>query len=255
MFMEERQAAIMNLLLKKGKVLVKELADKYSVTEDCIRKDLGALERQGKLKRTYGGAVATRENVHMHEVAKHKDRDVDAKRKIAGAAMKLIRERDMVFLDISTSNLAIAELLVKDTRDITIVTNMIDILTLLARKPNVKLIFVGGMLNKSHDGFWGNATLDFISKLKPDIAFVGAVGVDVKENSVSTYDVEDGTNKAAIIRHSKHAYVVAEARKLNSDGNYNYTTLDTFSGLITDVKPSKDICEAAEKYGVQIILP
>ena len=255
MFLEERQQRIFDMIGVNGKVKVKELADSFNVTEDCIRKDLGALERQGKLKRTYGGAVGVRENLHMHEVSKHRDRDVDAKRKIAQAAIKLIRERDMVFLDISTSNLAIAELLVKSSRDVTIVTNMIDILTLLARKPNVKLIFAGGTLNKSHDGFWGNMTLDFISKLKPDIAFVGAVGVDVKENSVSTYDIEDGTNKAAIIRHSKRAYVVAEAGKLNSDGNYNYTTLDTLSGLITDSKPSKDICAAAEKYGVQVILP
>ncbi|MBR3622819.1 MAG: DeoR/GlpR transcriptional regulator [Selenomonadaceae bacterium] len=255
MFLEERQQAILDLLKTDGKVKVKNLSEFFDVTEDCIRKDLGALERQGKLKRTYGGAVAERENLHMHEVAKHRDRDVDAKRKIAQAALKLIRERDMVFLDISTSNLAVAELLVKDEKDITVVTNMIDILVLLARKPNVKLVFVGGTLNKSHDGFWGNLSFDLISKLKPDIAFVGAVGVDVKENSVSTYDIEDGANKAAIIRHSKKAYVVAEARKLNSDGNYNYTTLDTLSGLITDQKPSKDICDAAEKYGVQIILP
>lgn len=255
MFLEERQEAILEIIKSTGKVKVKELSDSFNVTEDCIRKDLGALERQGKLKRTYGGAVAQRENHHMHEVAKHRERFVDAKRKIASAAIKLINEQDMVFLDISTSNLAIAELLLKDTKDITVVTNMIDILVVLSRKPNIKLIFTGGTLNKSHDGFWGNMTLDFISRLKPDIAFVGAVGVDVKENSVSTYDIEDGTNKAAIIRHSKHAYVVAEAGKLNSDGNYNYTTLDTLSGLITDSKPSKDICNAAEKYGVQIILP
>ncbi len=255
MFLEERHNAILEKIESSGKVKVKELADFFEVTEDCIRKDLGALERQGKLKRTYGGAVGVRENLHMHEVSKHRERDVDAKRKIAGAALKLIKERDMVFLDISTSNLAIAELLVKSSRDVTIVTNMIDILVLLARKPNIKLIFTGGTLNKSHDGFWGNITMDFIAKLKPDIAFVGAVGVDVKENSVSTYDMEDGANKPAIIRHSKKAYVVAEARKLSSDGNYNYTTLDTLSGLITDSKPSKEICDAAEKYGVQIILP
>ena len=105
------------------------------------------------------------------------------------------------------------------------------------------------------NGFWGGMTLDFISKLKPDIAFVGAVGVDVKENSVSTYDIEDGINKAAIVRVAKRAYVVAEARKLSNDGNYNYTSLDTLSGLITDSKPAEDICEAAEDYGVEIILP
>ena len=118
-----------------------------------------------------------------------------------------------------------------------------------------KYFFAGGKINKSRDGFWGGMTLDFISRLKSDIAFVGAVGVDVKENSVSTYDIDDGINKAAIIRHSKKAYVVAEARKLSTDGNYNYTTLDTLSGLITDSEPAADIRAAADSYGVEIILP
>ncbi|WP_031585386.1 DeoR/GlpR family DNA-binding transcription regulator [Selenomonas bovis] len=255
MFLEERQEAILNLLSRDGKVRVKDLSEMFKVTEDCIRKDLGALEKQGKLKRTYGGAVVRRENLHMLEVSKHRNTDVEAKRRIAQAAVKLIHEKDMVFLDISTSNLAIAELLMKTDREMTVVTNMIDILVVLARNPKIRLVFAGGKINKSRDGFWGGMTLDFISRLKPDIAFVGAVGVDVKENSVSTYDIEDGINKAAIVRVSKRAYVVAEARKLSSDGNYNYTSLDTLSGLITDSKPAEDICEAAEDYGVEIILP
>ena len=255
MFLEERQEAILNLLARDGKVRVKDLSEMFKVTEDCIRKDLGSLEKQGKLKRTYGGAVVRRENLHMLEVSKHRNTDVEAKRRIAQAAVKLIHDKDMVFLDISTSNLAIAELLVKTDREMTVVTNMIDILVVLARNPKIRLVFAGGKINKSRDGFWGGMTLDFISKLKPDIAFVGAVGVDVKENSVSTYDIEDGINKAAIVRVAKRAYVVAEARKLSNDGNYNYTSLDTLSGLITDSKPADDICEAAEDYGVEIILP
>ena len=255
MFLEERQEAILNLLARDGKVRVKDLSEMFKVTEDCIRKDLGALEKQGKLKRTYGGAVVRRENLHMLEVSKHRNTDVEAKRRIAQAAVKLIHDKDMVFLDISTSNLAIAELLVKTDREMTVVTNMIDILVVLARNPKIRLVFAGGKINKSRDGFWGGMTLDFISKLKPDIAFVGAVGVDAKENSVSTYDIEDGINKAAIVRVAKRAYVVAEARKLSNDGNYNYTSLDTLSGLITDSKPADDICEAAEDYGVEIILP
>ncbi|MBR2214172.1 MAG: DeoR/GlpR transcriptional regulator [Selenomonadaceae bacterium] len=255
LFLEERQAGILEMLARDGKVLVKELSEIFKVTEDCIRKDLGALEKQGKLKRTYGGAVAQRENRHMLEVSKHRDTDVDAKRRIAGAAFRLIHDKEMVFLDISTSNLALAELLVKEPRDVTIVTNMIDILNILARNPDLRVVFAGGRLNKSRDGFWGGLTLDFISHLKPDVAFLGAVGVDVKENSVSTYDIDDGINKAAIIRLSKRAYVVAEARKLSTDGNYNYTTLDTLSGLITDSKPAPEICRAAADYGVEIILP
>ena len=98
-------------------------------------------------------------------------------------------------------------------------------------------------------------TMDFISHLKPDIAFVGAVGVDVLENSVSTYDIEDGINKAQIIRVSKRAYVVAEAKKLSSDGNYNYASLDTLSGLITAAMPEEKVRAAAASYGVEIIVP
>ncbi|MFA6849217.1 MAG: DeoR/GlpR family DNA-binding transcription regulator [Selenomonadaceae bacterium] len=255
MFLEERQDSIMSILTRDGKVKVKELSEKFKVTEDCIRKDLGALEKQGKLKRTYGGAVVLRENLHTMEVSKRRNSDVEAKRRIAEAAVSLINEKDMVFLDISTSNLAVAELLEKDQREITVVTNMIDILVILAHNPKIRLVFAGGKINKSRDGFWGGMTMDFISHLKPDIAFVGAVGVDVRENSVSTYDIEDGINKAAIIRASKKAYLVAEAKKLNKDGNYNYTTLDTLSGLITDSMPAEDICQAASDYGVQIIIP
>lgn len=255
MFLEERQESIMNLLNAEGKVRVKELSAKFNVTDDCIRKDLGSLEKQGRLKRTYGGAVAIRENIHAIEVSKHKGSDVDAKRRIAQAAVKLIHEHDMVFLDISTSNLAIAELLIKDQRELTIVTNMIDILIILARHPRIRVIFAGGKINKSRDGFWGGMTMDFISHLKPDIAFVGAVGVDVMENSVSTYDIEDGINKSRIIRVSKRAYVVAEAKKLSTDGNYNYATLDTLSGLITDALPDEKVRKAAADYGVDIIVP
>ena len=133
MFLEERQEAILNLLSRDGKVRVKDLSEMFKVTEDCIRKDLGALEKQGKLKRTYGGAVVRRENLHMLEVSKHRNTDVEAKRRIAQAAVKLIHEKDMVFLDISTSNLAIAELLVKTDREMTVVTNMIDILVEIGR--------------------------------------------------------------------------------------------------------------------------
>ncbi len=255
MFLEERQESIMAMLTRDGKVRVKELSEKFKVTEDCIRKDLGALEKQGKLKRTYGGAVVLRENLHTMEVSKRRNTDVEAKRRIAQAAVRLIHDKDMVFLDISTSNLAVAELLAKDQRELTVVTNMIDILVILAQNPKIRLVFAGGKINKSRDGFWGGMTMDFISHLKPDIAFVGAVGVDVKENSVSTYDIEDGINKAAIIRVSKRAYVVAEAKKLSADGNYNYATLDTLSGLITDSLPADDIRQAASDYGVEIIMP
>ena len=181
--------------------------------------------------------------------------DVEAKRRIAQAAVSLIHDKDMVFLDVSTSNLAIAELLMKSDRDLTVVTNMVDVLGVLARNPRIELIFAGGQINRGRDGFWGGMTQDFIGKLKPDIAFVGAVGVNVKANSVSTYDIDDGLNKATIIARSKRSYVLAEARKFAADGNYDYAPLNSLSGFVTDTEPPSDIRAAAADLGVDVVLP
>ena len=253
MFVEERQESIVALLNKFGKVKVKELSEKFAVTEDCIRKDLASLEKQGCLKRAYGGAVIVRTNVHKAEVRSRKNIDVNAKKAIAQKALALIKNEDMVFLDISTSNLDLAQLLVESKKEITVVTNMIEILVLLAKKAEIKVVFVGGVINKSRDGFWGSMTMKLIAKCKPDIAFVGAVGIDVYENSISTYDIEDGSNKAMIIKTSKKAYLVAELSKFSKDGNYNYATLDDLTGVITNEPLSLELQEILNERGVVLI--
>jgi len=253
MFVEERLESIVALLNKFGKVKVKELSEKFAVTEDCIRKDLASLEKKGMLKRTYGGAVIFRANVHTTEVHSRKNVDVAAKKSIAQKAIALIKEQDMVFLDISTSNIELAKLLAVSKKNITVVTNMIDILVLLAQKSNLKVVFVGGALNVERDGFWGSMTLDLISKCKPDIAFVGAVGVDIYENSVSTYDIDDGINKAMIIKASKNTYLVAETSKFSKDGNYNYAALDDLTGVIINEPLTLELQEVLTDHGVAIL--
>ena len=97
MFMEERQEQIVVLLNRHGKVLVKELSEQFNVTEDCIRKDLAALEKKGLLKRTYGGAVSPRSNTHIFEVKGRKSENVAAKRAIAAKAVQLIHENEDVY--------------------------------------------------------------------------------------------------------------------------------------------------------------
>ena len=153
MFMEERQAKILEMLEQNGKVLVKELAEIFGVTEDSIRKDLGALEMEGQLKRTYGGAVAIQEKLHVAESNRRRIREVEAKRKIAAAAVKLINPSDLIFLDTSTISIAIAEILEKSETPYKVLTNMIDVLVMLARNPKINLIFAGGQINKNRDGF------------------------------------------------------------------------------------------------------
>lgn len=253
MFLEERQAKILEMLQENGKVLVKELAEIFGVTEDSIRKDLSSLEMDGKLKRTYGGAVSIEEKLQMTEANRRRISDVEAKRKIAAAAVKLMQPQDLIFLDISTISIAIAQILEKTEANYKILTNMVDVLVMLARNPKITLFFAGGQINPSRDGFSDVLNIDFISKFRPDIAFIGSFGVDIKRNSLTSRDTAAGIHKTRLIELSKTSYIIAESRKIGIESTYCFSPLDKVDGIITEAKLSANLVEDAEKLGVKII--
>ncbi len=253
MFLEERQAKILEMLERNGKVLVKELAEIFSVTEDSIRKDLSTLELDGKLKRTYGGAVSIKEKLQMTEANRRRISDVEAKRKIAAAAVKLMQPQDLIFLDISTISIAIAQILEKTETPYKILTNMVDVLVMLARNPKINLFFAGGQINQSRDGFSDVLNMKFLSSFRPDISFIGSFGVDIKKNSLTSRDTAAGVHKARMIDLSKSSYVIAESRKIGVESTYSFATLDKVDGIITEAKLSDELTTAADKLGVQII--
>ena len=254
MFMEERQAKILEMLEQNGKVLVRELSEIFGVTEDSIRKDLSTLEVEGQLKRTYGGAVAIKEKLHVAEANRRRIRDVEAKRKIAAAAVKLMTSQDLIYLDTSTISIAIAEILSKAETEYKILTNMVDVLVMLARNPKISLIFGGGQINKSRDGFCDSLNLEFMSHFHPSLAFVGAVGIDIEKNSISTNDSNTGMHKKRMIELSKNVYIIAESRKFGVNADFNFTTLQKIRGLITETSPPKKFLDAAKKMQTEILL-
>jgi Transcriptional regulators of sugar metabolism len=111
MFTEERLEAILNLLNEEGKVKVKELSQRFNVTEDCIRKDLKQLEHSGSLKRTYGGAIQVRQSSNLYDISEREKIDISTKSIISKKAVDLIEDRETIFLDISTINILIAKAL------------------------------------------------------------------------------------------------------------------------------------------------
>lgn len=253
MFVEERQEEILITLRQCGKVKVKDLCIRFAVTEDCIRKDLAALEKKDELKRVYGGAIPIRANLHRTAVWSRRNIDMEAKKQIAEKAISLVRAGELVFLDISTINLEIARLLIDSGKDMTIMTNMLDILAVLVQKSTLPVIFLGGDLNKSRDGFWGGMTIENTVKFKPNIAFLGAVGINAEENSVATYESEDGLHKAAALKVSRKTYLVAQTDKFNSDGSYRYAPLTAFTGVITEQVLPPKLQQMLERYGVEIL--
>ena len=181
MFTEERQGAIEKCLREKGKVRVKELSEKFQVTEDCIRKDLKTLENAGKLKRTYGGAILSQDYPLERDVVDRRNYHLDKKKTIAAKAFKLIKNNETIFLDISTTNIELAKLLAASDMRVVVVSNMIDILQILATNTAITAIGTGGTMYRTVNGFMGVAAIDVIKQYRFDRAFMGSCGVELTD--------------------------------------------------------------------------
>lgn len=254
MFAEERLDKILNLLNSEGKIKVKNLSQHFNVTEDCIRKDLKQLENLGHLKRTYGGAIKVRQSTNQYDTIERSKTDVSSKAKIAQKAFNLIKDRETIFLDLSTINMLIAKLLSQSNKRVTVVTNMIDIINILSSTDNnVTVIATGGLLNKSLNGFAGATAINFVEKYKFDISFIGSCGIDVFDKSITTFEIEDGLTKTAIIRSSKKTFLVMQQTKFNIDGNYKFSNIESINGIITDTLPSIDIIDILHENNITII--
>lgn len=253
MLQQERHHQIIAKIHLEGQVKVKDLAKEFDVTEDCIRKDLTALEKEGLIKKIHGGAMQVRQNLHFFQVNERLNVHSEEKMKIAKKAIDLIEQGSMIFLGISTVTLEIAKMIYQKNLDVTVVTNMIDIMKIFSDHCQTKLIFIGGSFNRSKDGFIGSIAIEQIKQYRFDISFMGVVGINVIDDQMTTYDVNDGITKKEVIHSSKKCYIVAESAKLNQDGNYVFASLSDCTGYICEEELELPVYQKIKSYGVEVI--
>ncbi|MEG0277547.1 MAG: DeoR/GlpR family DNA-binding transcription regulator [Coprobacillus sp.] len=253
MFAQERQDQIVSIVNQDGSVKVKDLSIQFDVTEDCIRKDLATLEKKGLLKKAYGGAVRVRENPHMYNSQDRKKTPNSERVVLANKALSLIQAQDTIFLDISLTSIEFANLLKESLIQVTVITNMIDVLNILNHCSHISLIFIGGQLNNEGDGFCGTLSSQLIRSFKIDKSFLGVVGVDSFQGVLSTYHIDDGVMKKAVIEQSQKSYVFCEERKLVEDGNYVFSSINDITSLIVSKEPNDKLRSRIEDYGLTII--
>lgn len=247
MLVQERYDSILQELKESGQVKVKDLAAKFGVSEDLIRKDLKQLEKQGKLQRKYGGAIPKSVNIHRQIASKKKLLNMEAKREIAKKAFNLIEPGMIIFLDISTTNVELAHLIADSKIPVTVVTNMIEVMNVLARS-EVNMFSIGGELDYGREGFVGAVAYEALRRFRFDIAFIGAVGIETDNNAVTILMANEGLTKRTTVERSARTYLVAEKEKIGKQGNYQFATLDDFDGVIFEDLPEDNDLEILKSH-------
>lgn len=253
MIVDTRISEILKILVKNGKVIVKDLSKIFSVTEDQIRKDLQKLERQDKIIRVYGGAVLKRDNFIDEGMSERKKINIEKKKCIAKKAVDLIEENDNIFLDVSSINVLIAQYMLNSGKKATVVTNTLDIIKILEESNNIRIIVIGGLYNKNLGGCIGSSSIQNIKSYRVNKVFMGCCGINLEDNAIMTTVMEDVDTKQTIIDISEKFYLVMENKKFTNDALCRFSTTEDIDAIITDSQPDDYIVNLMKDKNIMLI--
>lgn len=231
MYNIERMDEIMNILLREKSVGVTKLAEMLFVSQPTIRRDLGELERQGKVVRTHGGAVLRRTAECEIPLILREDSNGKSKRIIAERASRLVNDGDVVFLDASSTAAHIVPFL-KKLNDVIAVTNSPKTSMKLG-EAGIKNYCTGGLLLPHSVAYVGNEAESFVSKLNADLFFFSSRGY-TSDGFITDSSAEEAAMKSAMMKNARRSYYLVDSSKRGKTYMFNICSVDDVTGVISD---------------------
>ncbi|MDO5608335.1 MAG: DeoR/GlpR family DNA-binding transcription regulator [Capnocytophaga sp.] len=236
MLREERLQYILNEVELHNKVLLSDLSESLEVSIDTVRRDVKELHKTKKLKKVHGGAISlgfggsARTNTYIYAIEK--------KNTIACKAIGMLKNGDAILIHGGTTCAELARMLPAKL-NLTCFTLSLPVATELAKKNNVKVIFIGGILSHDSQVTFGGKAVHELSQIKVDYSFIGSGYINIP-NGLSGSDWESEQVKKAIIHASKKVILLTISEKLNTHQRYKTCDLGTIHTMITELNPSEE---------------
>lgn len=230
MFKNQRHAEILEILKKEGFAEVKSLGERLFASQPTIRRDLNALEEQGLIRRSHGGAIPADERINVPVSFREGVRTQD-KKHICRLAATLIQPGDLIFTDASTTVSHLPDFL-KESDDVSVVTNGYPICLKLAQK-NLKTFSTGGRLLKKSLAFVGQKAESAVKDFNADLFFFSASSLSL-DGRISDYSEEETALRRVMHRYSHRTVFLCDAAKIGTVSAYHAFTLAEINDLITN---------------------
>jgi DeoR/GlpR family transcriptional regulator of sugar metabolism len=227
----DRRDRIRKQALSRGYVSIEELAEELRVSIMTIHRDLDALAEDGWLVKVRGGAKVHPSAWLDTSVRARSERNMAEKRAIAERALAHVRPGHVIFLDESTTSLAMTHGLVQQG-PLTVITNFLPTIVRLSGEPGVEMISIGGTYRHGYDAFFGLMATEMISQLQADILFLSTTAID---NGTCCYKSEDSVQlKRALMRSSARKILLADHSKFGLRALYGLAPVKDFDLVIVD---------------------
>lgn len=245
-----RQQQILDIARSAGRVTVDDLATRFEVTPQTIRKDLNELCDQRLLSRIHGGAIISSgvENVG-YEARRFISQD--EKRAIGAAAAAIIPNNTSLFINIGTTTEEVARALL-DHEGLLVITNNINVANILYRHERIEVIVAGGPVRRSDGGIIGGAAVDFIRQFKVDHAVIGTSAID-EEGALLDFDYREVRVSQAIIGNAREVILVSDRLKFERSAPVRIGHISQVDVFVTDALTSAPVAELCRASGVRVI--
>lgn len=246
----QRRDRILDRLRTSGNALVTDLATVLEASEMTIRRDLRQLEGEGLVRRVHGGAFLVPSRAYEPTFGEKSRQFVDEKRRIGKAAARLVEPGDAIILSPGTTTMEVARHL-SGVRNVTVITNAVNIAAELATNPDVDVIVTGGHLRGTTYALVGSLAEDNLRGLRVNKIFLGGNGLTV-EHGLTTPDLSVATTDRALLRAAERIIVTVDHSKIGRTTLCQTAPIDQVSVLITDTGISSEHTRAFERAGVEV---
>ncbi len=245
-----RQSEILNLARASGRVMVEDLARRFEVSAQTIRKDLNDLCERRSMTRIHGGAIIAS---GVENLAYEARRFVaaDEKKAIGAAAAGLIPNGCSLFINIGTTTEEVAAALTSH-EDLLVITNNLNVAMLLYRHPRIEVVVAGGTVRRADGAVVGSTATQLIGQFKVDYAIIGTSAID-DEGALLDFDYREVQVAQAIIANARSVILVADSTKFTRSAPVRIAHLSQIQTFVTDAPLPAGLANICHTRGIQVI--
>ena len=247
----ERRNAILSKLYLDGKVIVSALSQEFDITEETIRRDLDKLDKEGLVKKSYGGAVLVQNFSTDLPHSVRKKANVEAKQKIAEKISTLFQDGDCIMLDASSTALLLLNY-IRNLKNITLITNSVEALIELSDKDDWNVFSTGGKLKKGSLSLVGPSAEKTIRSFHVDYAVCSSKGLDITRG-ITDSNEKDSEMKQAIFESAETKILCVDSSKFDKISLIKVGNVNEVDIIATDTEPSANWQEYLKRKNVELI--
>jgi DeoR family myo-inositol catabolism operon transcriptional repressor len=232
-------------------VTLDKLCQRFGVSKNTIRRDINELITYGNIKKIYGGVTVQ----PIKELVSFDERNVRkwaAKQRISAKAAELVEDGDIIFIDSGTTTSHLIDY-IKDRKNLTVITNSLEIIIRAIPYENINLISLSGTLNRKTLSFTGYSAVNVLCGYNISKAFMAATGISVSNGASNSSPLEYEIKHTAVQR-SRQVYLLADSCKFNVISLMTYCKLEEIDILVTDEEPPAEFTEVFTENRHKILI-